>query len=87
MKKLLWDAVHFSLSGSNVRIHMDLDPNLWDAELDGTQFEQVVHNLVINADQAMEQGGALRVSARNVSAQAPLGSSTTSSQATTGLMP
>ena len=72
VKALLREAVHFGLSGSNVRVEFDVAPNLWTAELDHGQFKQVISNLAINADQAMRKGGRLIVRARNVLAQQPL---------------
>ena len=62
----LVDAVHFCLSGSNVSPAFHIAPDLFPAEVDATQFEQVVHNLVLNAVQAMANGGTLRVRAHNI---------------------
>ena len=70
--QLLIDSVQFGLSGSNVRVEFDLDPDLWSAELDPGQFRQVVSNLVINVDQAMPDGGRLLVRACNVQLEAAL---------------
>jgi CheY-like chemotaxis protein len=39
--------------------------DLWNAEIDEGQISQVIHNLVINAMQAMQEGGAIEVKARN----------------------
>jgi CheY-like chemotaxis protein len=41
--------------------------DLWPAEIDAGQISQVVANLVVNADQAMPNGGTLRVSCDNFS--------------------
>src|SRR5208283_2239794 len=46
-----WSA--FALRGSNVKCQFSIQDNLWDAEIDEGQIGQVVHNLIINADQAM----------------------------------
>jgi len=72
VQKLLLNAVHFSLSGSSARVEFDVSPDLWAAELDVGQFNQVVSNLVINADQAMPEAGRLRVCARNIYAEREL---------------
>jgi PAS domain S-box-containing protein len=55
----------FALHGSQVRATYDLAPDLWPADADKGQIGRVVQNIVINAVQAMPQGGTLRVAARN----------------------
>ena len=65
----LKDAVSFALSGSGNRVHYDIAPDLWPARLDQDQFRQVISNLVINADQAMGEGGVLTVDAENFCAE------------------
>src|SRR5579864_7995466 len=60
------DAVEFSLHGSNLRCEIDVPPNLWNASVDPGQIEQVINTLIINAREAMPDGGAIRVSASNV---------------------
>jgi len=64
--RLLKETVRFSLSGSNVDCEFDLPEDLWTVEADDGQIGQVVQNLVINADQAMAEGGVVRVGAENV---------------------
>ena len=65
--KLIEDTVSFSLRGSHSRSEFDIEPNLWTAEFDPGQISQVLANLVVNADQAMPEGGTLRVSCHNFS--------------------
>ena len=65
-------CAEFALSGSNVRVELELEPDLWSAEFDNNQLAQAVDNLVINAKQAMPSGGTLRISGKNVvSARGP----------------
>jgi len=66
VSRLLRETVKFSLSGSSVHCQYDLPDDLWPVEGDEAQLGQVVQNLIINADQAMAEGGTLRVSAENV---------------------
>ncbi|HVY26405.1 MAG TPA: PAS domain S-box protein [Polyangiaceae bacterium] len=59
----------FALSGSNVKVELELGPELWSAEFDENQLAQAFDNILINAKQAMPAGGFLRVTGRNVDAQ------------------
>jgi len=45
-----------------------LPSDVWPVEADEGQIGQVVSNLVINADQAMPQGGHILVDAENIMA-------------------
>ena len=73
---LLERAAEFALYGSNLRADFDVAVDLWKAEVDSGQIEQVVNALMLNAREAMAQGGTVRVRARNVvfeeNANAPL---------------
>lgn len=63
---LLTKASEFALHGSNVRAEVDISPNLWAAEVDAAQIEQVMNAVVLNARDAMPAGGIVEVTARNV---------------------
>lgn len=63
------DSSRFALRGSNVRCEYDIPDDLWMVKADEGQINQVVQNLVINADQAMPEGGAIKISAENISVQ------------------
>jgi PAS domain S-box-containing protein len=62
---LLTENTRFALSGANVACAFDIAADLWLVDFDENQIGQVIDNLVINALQAMAQGGIIRVSARN----------------------
>jgi PAS domain S-box-containing protein len=66
MGELLEHSAEFSLYGSNLRADFDIAVDLWKAEVDAGQIEQVVNALILNAREAMPQGGTVRVRARNV---------------------
>jgi len=66
LAELIREASTFVLRGSNVRCKYFFPRDLWAAEFDAGQITQVVHNLVINADQAMPEGGVINVSGENV---------------------
>lgn len=61
------EAVQFALSGSNVACQFYLSENLWSCDIDKNQISQVIDNIVINAQQAMPNGGVIEVTAKNVS--------------------
>lgn len=65
LDEIIRDSTRFILRGSNVRCAFHLPETLWPAQVDVGQFSQVIQNLVINADQAMPDGGDLVISAEN----------------------
>lgn len=65
LKELLVEWTRFALLGSNVKSEFEIDEDLWHVNIDVGQVSQVVNNLIINADQAMPEGGVLVVAARN----------------------
>jgi CheY-like chemotaxis protein len=58
-------TVRFAVSGSNVRCTVDVAPDMWAVDADEGQIEQVVHNIVLNAKQAMPRGGQVHVTCTN----------------------
>jgi PAS domain S-box-containing protein len=66
LPELIRETARFPLHGSSVKPQFDLPPTLWPAEIDEGQISQVIHNLVINAIQAMPGGGTVTITARNV---------------------
>jgi two-component system cell cycle sensor histidine kinase/response regulator CckA len=67
IKELITDSADFALRGSNVSCNYDVAEDLWPIEADEGQISQVISNLVINADQAMPEGGVIRITATNIS--------------------
>jgi len=66
IKALIEDSTIFALRGSNVKPEFLLAKDLWNAEIDEGQISEVINNLVINANQAMPEGGVIKVLAENV---------------------
>ncbi len=66
MDRLLREATDLTMHGSNVRHDLRIAEDLWPAEVDAGQVSQVIGNLLINADQAMPEGGVITISADNV---------------------
>ncbi|MDY6973078.1 MAG: HDOD domain-containing protein [Thermodesulfobacteriota bacterium] len=64
---LVRDSADFALRGSNVRCECSIIDDLWPVEVDEGQINQVINNLIINADQAMPGGGTIRVKVENMS--------------------
>ncbi|MEE9524289.1 MAG: ATP-binding protein, partial [Thermodesulfovibrionales bacterium] len=62
---IIKDSSSFALSGSNVKCEYSLPRDLWPVEIDEGQIGQVIHNLVINARDAMPKGGTITISGRN----------------------
>ena len=63
---LIRDSANFSLSGSSIICQLELEENLYPCSFDRNQIGQVLDNLLINAKQAMPEGGKIIVSARNM---------------------
>jgi PAS domain S-box-containing protein len=64
--ELIKETAAFSLSGSDVKCSYKIADNLWPAEIDTGQISQVINNLIINADQAMPEGGTITIECENV---------------------
>jgi CheY-like chemotaxis protein len=63
---LLKDVCQFTQRGSKITCEISAPEDLWPVEVDAGQIWQVINNLVVNADQAMPEGGTVRVTAENV---------------------
>ncbi len=63
--EIVRDSAEFALRGANVACEFAVTDVLWAAEVDTGQLSQVISNLVINADQAMPNGGLLNISIDN----------------------
>ncbi len=65
LHELIREACQFALHGSNVQCNYSLASNAWPVEVDKGQIRQILNNLVINARQAMPQGGKMEVRMEN----------------------
>ena len=63
LASLVKSAAEFCLAGSNVRAEVELSPDLGRVDVDQGQITQVLNNLLINAVQAMPDGGRVRIEA------------------------
>ena len=60
--------------GETIAIRTDLDPELWPCRLDPTQAEVALLNILINARDAMPEGGRVTIATRNREPASPAGS-------------
>lgn len=67
--ELLKDSAEFALRGSNVRCEFSIPDDIWQVKVDEGQMSQVINNIIINADQAMPEGGLISLSAENVTVE------------------
>lgn len=65
LKELLEKIIQFTLSGARVSRNIIIAEDLDLVDIDTTQFGQVIHNLLLNAIQAMPEGGTLNLEGRN----------------------
>ncbi len=63
---LVNEAVALSMIGSHNHCEIIADDSLWTVNADRGQISQVMHNLLINADQAMPDGGIITVTMSNL---------------------
>jgi signal transduction histidine kinase/CheY-like chemotaxis protein len=64
--QLVMDAVHLARAGAQTSIQVSIADDLWCAEVDAGQIGQVLHNILLNARQAMQEGGIIEVRAENL---------------------
>jgi PAS domain S-box-containing protein len=64
--EIVKDSCQFVLRGSNVNCNYEIAEDLWLIEADESQINQVIQNIIINADQAMPDGGTINVRLENV---------------------
>lgn len=63
---LVMDAVHLARAGAQTSIDVSIPEDLHCAEVDPGQIGQVLHNILLNARQAMPEGGIIEVRASNM---------------------
>ena len=75
VSRLVNEAVSFGLRGSSIKGVVELSDDLWHIDADEGQINQALNNLLINASQAMPDGGTATVRAENLVTQDPSGQS------------
>jgi signal transduction histidine kinase/ActR/RegA family two-component response regulator len=70
---LLTDAIPSARAGAQTNFEVCIPENLRSAEVDPGQISQVLHNILLNARQAMPGGGTIKIQAENVDLKVPTG--------------
>lgn len=66
VERLVKNVVDFTLSGSNIKCTYNFVPNPWRIHVDQSQIGQALHNVVMNAREAMPDGGHIVAAVDNV---------------------
>jgi len=73
IKNIVEETARFILSGSGIKLHINYDRNLLDADVDAGQISQVIQNLVLNAKEAQdEKEGSIEIKIENIRMLQPL---------------
>jgi PAS domain S-box-containing protein len=70
LNELIIETIEFALRGANTKAEYTIADDLWMVSIDEGQISQVIHNLIINAKQAMLKGGIICVTAENTLVEA-----------------
>ncbi len=66
ISELAENSIKLALSGSTVKCELCIPDNLWNVDADKGQLNQVFNNIIINACQAMPDGGNIKIYAENI---------------------
>jgi len=69
ISEIIVDSSEFIVHGATVRCKYNIAKDLWLVDADLNQISQVVQNLVLNAKQAMPDGGKIMILAENVNVE------------------
>jgi PAS domain S-box-containing protein len=64
--EMLRSQADMALSGSDIEAGYDLPEDLWQVEIDPDLMCQAIHNVIVNARDAMPPGGTMRIDAVNI---------------------
>ncbi|RKZ33996.1 hypothetical protein DRQ33_03090 [bacterium] len=66
IQKVVRESADFVLSGSNTICKYSIPEDIWLVDADAGQISQAIQNIIINADQAMPEGGTIKLDMENV---------------------
>ncbi len=69
LAQLVHDASNLAAAGSTVRCRLAIPEEMPPIHVDPAQFGQVIHNIVLNAIQAMPEGGIIDISAEQLTVE------------------
>ncbi len=64
--KLINDSMTITLGGSAIRCELSIASDIWLVEVDEGQIVQALNNILVNARQAMPNGGTIKITVENV---------------------
>lgn len=67
LAEVVQESAEFSLRGDTVACSYDFPDDLWLVDIDKGQISQVIQNIIINASNAMPDGGLIEISGKNIS--------------------
>lgn len=65
IRRLVMETATFALRGSSTQCEFDVPEHVWAVQADEGQISQVIHNLALNAHQAMPEGGTVTIRCEN----------------------
>jgi PAS domain S-box-containing protein len=66
LSEMLKTTADFSLSGSDIKLDLEISKDIWDISGDSSQLGRVIGNILINGQQAMPVGGRISFKANNI---------------------
>jgi len=66
LTEIIKDSAEFVLHGDKVACEYEFPNDLWFVDIDKSQISQVVQNLILNASNAMPNGGTIKVSCESI---------------------
>ncbi|OAG28108.1 PAS domain S-box protein [Thermodesulfatator autotrophicus] len=66
LKEFLKDIITFLLRGSSIRLHLEIPDDLPPVKMDPAHLSQIIQNLVVNAKEAMPEGGTIFIQAESL---------------------
>jgi PAS domain S-box-containing protein len=66
LRPIIENASKFALSGSRCNYRLTMPDTLSHVDVDEGQITQIIHNIILNASEAMPEGGNIDISAANV---------------------